>query len=675
METTDRNDIGKSGMNTSDCRSRVVIERVQPAIDGGRFPIKRTIGEKVVVEANIFTDGHDLLSAVVKYGSETNSPNEVPLHHLGNDVWQAEFIVTSVGMWHYTIQGWVDQFMTWRRDLKKKVAAGQDVGIDLLVGAHLIEDAVAKANPSDRGLLWPWVQRLRGDTSAVPLDRLCDDIEIGEAMSRCSPRRFATRYDRKLFVHVDRERAGFSAWYELFPRSAAAQRGQHGTLRDVEKRLPYVAAMGFDVLYLPPIHPVGRSYRKGRNNAPQAAPGDVGSPWGIGASEGGHKSIHPQLGTLQDFRHLVQAAQQYGLEIAMDVAFQCSPDHPYVKNHPQWFRKRPDGSIQYAENPPKKYQDIYPFDFETDDWEALWNELKSIFLFWMEQGVRIFRVDNPHTKPFPFWEWVITEIRRESPDVIFLAEAFTRPKIMHRLAKLGFTQSYTYFTWRNTKEELMEYLTELTRGEGREYFRPNFWPNTPDILPEYLQTGGRAAFMARLVLAATLSPNYGIYGPPYEHGWSAPRESGSEEYAHSEKYEIHYHDVERNDSLKELIGRVNRIRREHPGLQTIDGLQFHRIDNNKLISYTKTTEDGSQILLVVVNLDPNHLQSGWVELPIESFEIDHDHPYQLHDLLTDARYVWQGRRNFVELNPHVCPAHIFRVRRRTHSERDFEYYL
>jgi starch synthase (maltosyl-transferring) len=663
-------------MTSSDGRGRVVIERVQPAMDGGRFAIKRTIGEKVVVEANIFTDGHDLLSAVVLYGPPSESSwHEVPLHHLGNDVWRAEFAVTSVGVWRYTILGWIDQFATWRRDLKKRITAGQNVSVDLLVGAELIEDAVARATPADRGVLWPWVQRLRNDAGSIPLDGLCDDIELGDAMSRCSPRRHATQYELELQINVDRERAGFSAWYELFPRSAATQRGKHGTLRDVEKRLPYVAAMGFDVLYLPPVHPIGRAFRKGRNNAQQAASGDVGSPWGIGASEGGHKSIHPQLGTLQDFRHLVQAAQEHGLEIAMDVAFQCSPDHPYVKDHPQWFRKRPDGSIQYAENPPKKYQDIYPFDFETEDWEALWNELKSIFEFWIEQGVQIFRVDNPHTKPFPFWEWVIGEIRRQTPEVIFLSEAFTRPKIMHRLAKLGFTQSYTYFTWRNTKEELIEYAVELTQGEGREYFRPNFWPNTPDILPEALQVGGRAAFMARLVLAATLSPNYGIYGPTFEHGWCAPREPGSEEYLHSEKYEIHYHDLERPDSLKDFIARVNRIRREHRAFHSLRGLQFHHIDNSKLICYTKTSEDGSQVLLMIVNLDHGHRQSGFVELPLESFGIEHDHPYQLHDLLTDARYVWQGRRNYVELNPHVCPAHIFRIRRRTHSERDFEYYF
>lgn len=659
-----------------DGRSRVVIERVRPAIDGGQFAIKRTVGEKVIVEAHIFTDGHDCLSAILMYGPATSGMwHETPFQALGNDQWRAEFTVTSIGSWRYTAQGWVDRFATWQRDLKKRVAAGQDVSVDLLQGAELVEEAVGLANPTDRDFLAHWARRLREKPIAVPLERVCDDVELGEAMLRNSPRPFATRYDHELPVIVDRERAGFSSWYELFPRSASPERGRPGTFADVEKRLPYVASMGFDVLYLPPVHPVGRSFRKGKNNAPQAQAGDVGSPWGIGASEGGHTAIHPDLGTLDDFRHLVRAAQEHGLELALDIAFQCSPDHPWVKEHPQWFRKRPDGLIQYAENPPKKYQDIYPLNFETDDWRALWEELKNTFLFWVEQGVRMFRVDNPHTKPFPFWEWVIREVRRKCPEVMFLSEAFTRPKIMYRLAKLGFTQSYTYFAWRNTKVELVEYLMELTRTEVRDYFRPNFWPNTPDILTEYLQVGGRPAFMIRLVLAATLSPNYGIYGPPFEHAWSAPREPGSEEYLHSEKYEVHCHDLARPDSLKDLIARVNRIRRDYRVLQTLDSLLFHHVDNGELICYSKMSADRSEILLIVVNLDPHHVQAGWVELPLDTMGLDQEHPYQVHDLLTDARYLWHGRRNYVELNPHVCPAHIFRVRRRTHSERDFEYYL
>jgi starch synthase (maltosyl-transferring) len=461
----------------------------------------------------------------------------------------------------------------------------------------------------------------------------------------------------------------------MFPRSASNKPGRHGTFKDVEARLPYVSAMGFDVLYLPPIHPIGESFRKGKNNVEQADDGDVGSPWAIGSSAGGHKAIHPQLGTLEDFRRLVAAAEKVGIEIALDAAFQCSPDHPYVKEHPDWFRQRPDGTIQYAENPPKKYQDIYPFDFESKDWQNLWDELKGIFEFWIEQGVKIFRVDNPHTKPFAFWEWCIGEIKSSHPEVLFLSEAFTRPKIMYRLAKLGFTQSYTYFAWRNTKRELTEYVTALTRSETREFLRPNFWPNTPDILTEYLQLGGRPAFVSRLVLAALLSPNYGIYGPPFEHCWNASREPGSEEYLDSEKYQVHHHDLDRPGSLKDFIARVNRLRREHAALQTNQNLQFHHVDNEEIICFSKSSEDRSQIILAVVSLDPHHRQSGWVELPLEDFGLDADRPCQVHDLLSDARFLWHGRRNYVELNPEIVPAHVFQVRRRIRSEKDFEYYL
>ncbi len=446
-------------------------------------------------------------------------------------------------------------------------------------------------------------------------------------------------------------------------------------LKDVENRLPYVAAMGFDVLYLPPIHPIGRSHRKGRNNAESAVADDVGSPWAIGSEEGGHKSIHPPLGTMEDFRSLVKAAEQHGLELALDIAFQCSPDHPYVREHPEWFRKRPDGTIQYAENPPKKYQDIYPIDFETDSWQSLWQELKSIFLFWINEGIRIFRVDNPHTKPFPFWEWVIGEIRRGHPDVLFLAEAFTRPKVMYRLAKAGFSQSYTYFAWRDTKWELTKYFTDLTQSSVREFFRPNLWPNTPDILPESLQVGGRPAFMTRLVLAATLAGNYGIYGPPFEHGWSIPREPGSEEYLHSEKYQVHEHDLNRPDSLKDFIARVNQIRRSSPAIAHRGVLKFHEAENEQIICYSRTAPDQSEIVLVIVNLDPNYRQSAWITLPLTEMDLPADRPYQMHDLLTDARYLWHGNRNYVELDPGSSPAHIFRIRRRSRSERDFEYYL
>ncbi|MGE5276837.1 MAG: alpha-amylase family glycosyl hydrolase, partial [Acidobacteriota bacterium] len=485
----------------------------------------------------------------------------------------------------------------------------------------------------------------------------------------------ATTHPRELSVVVDRERARFGAWYEMFPRSASPEAGRHGTLRDCEALLPYVAAMGFDVLYLPPIHPIGRAQRKGRNNAPRPAAEDPGSPWAIGGSEGGHTSIHPELGTVEDFRRLLASAADHGLEVAVDVAFQCSSDHPWVRDHPQWFRRRPDGQIQYAENPPKKYEDIYPLDFETDDWRALWEELKNVVLFWVSQGVRILRVDNPHTKPFAFWEWLIGEVKRPFPETIFLAEAFTRPHVMYRLAKLGFTQSYTYFAWRNTAPEITDYFRELTRPPVSEFFRGNLWPNTPDILTEYLQLGGRAAFVSRLVLAATLGASYGIYGPPFELCERLPREGGSEEYLDSEKYQIRHWEREQPESLKDLIARVNRIRRDNPALHGDRRLRFHGCDNPQLLCYSKTTEDHDNVVLVAVNLDPHHTQSGWVDLETAELGIAPGETYQVHDLISGARYLWSGSRNYVELDPQVAPAQVFRVRRHLRTERDFDYFL
>ncbi len=657
----------------SNGQSRVVIEHVRPQIDGGRFPIKRTVGQTVVVEADIFCDGHDHMAAVVQYahvGSSkagTTNPalpwTEVPMTPLVNDAWRAEFKTDQLGTYHYTVTAWIDRFDTWRHDLQKRLQAAVVTAVDIAIGADLIAAASRNARREDRAALDHWFRRMQADDVQRVAEEVCADTELGQLMHRNAGRPFATSADRVLEVTVDTRQAGFSAWYEMFPRSAAEEPGRHGTLKDVEARLPYVASMGFDVLYLPPIHPIGVAFRKGKNNATVAAADDVGSPWAIGAKEGGHKAIHPALGTLADFRSLVSAARQLGIEVALDIAFQCSPDHPYVAAHPQWFRQRPDGTIQYAENPPKKYQDIYPFDFETDDWRALWAELKSIFDYWIDQGVSIFRVDNPHTKPFPFWEWCIGEIHQRRPDVQFLAEAFTRPKIMYRLAKLGFTQSYTYFAWRNGKHELREYLEELTQTEAREFFRPNFWPNTPDILTEALQTGGPAAFKARLVLAATLSANYGIYGPPFEHGWSAPRHTGSEEYLDSEKYQLQHHDLKRHDSLKPLISQVNRIRREYPVLQHNDTLQFHDVSNDRLICFSRSSVESADILVMVVNLDPHQVQSGFVELPLSSWRADTNAAYEVHDLLTDARYVWSGPRNYVELHPERLPAHILHLRR------------
>jgi starch synthase (maltosyl-transferring) len=476
---------------------------------------------------------------------------------------------------------------------------------------------------------------------------------------------------------VERERSRFGAWYEMFPRSSSREPGRHGTFHDLEARLDYVAEMGFDVLYLPPIHPVGHAFRKGRNNSLVAGPDDPGSPWAIGGAEGGHKSVHPQLGTIDDFDHLVAAARDKGLEVALDVAFQCSPDHPYVREHPQWFRHRPDGTIKYAENPPKKYQDIYPIDFECTDWKALWAELRSIFLFWIDHGVSIFRVDNPHTKPFRFWDWVIGEVWERHPDAIFLSEAFTRPKVMRRLAKGGFSQSYTYFTWRNTKKELMEYLTELTGSESAEYMRGNFFANTPDILPELLQIGGRPAFLIRLVLAATLGATYGIYGPPFEHCVGTPARSGSEEYLDSEKYQLVHWDLDVPWSLRDYVARVNEIRRENPALHYNRNLRFFEVDNESILCYGKSTPDMSNLIFVLVNLDPYHTQSGWVRLPVHDLHLGSglEDSYQVHELISDERFHWHGARNFVKLDPQVNPAHILRVRRKIRTEHDFDYFM
>jgi starch synthase (maltosyl-transferring) len=658
-------------------RKRVVIEGMTPEIDAGRFPIKRVCGEQVVVEVDAFCDGHDMLRCILRYRPEgVTIWHEVPMDPLGNDRWRGAFRVADVGIYRYTVVAWIDRFASWRRDLGKKVEADQDVTVDLLIGAELVERASKQASGSAAEQLRAWASSLREEgRGAAERVRVALNDALAATMQEHDDRAFATTYGKELAVVVDGERACFSTWYEMFPRSCASGPGRHGTFKDCEARLPYVAAMGFDVLYLPPIHPIGSTHRKGRNNVTDAGPDDPGSPWGIGSAAGGHTAVHPDLGTLEDFRQLVAKARDYDIEIALDIAFQCSPDHPYVRQHPEWFRLRPDGTVQYAENPPKKYQDIYPLDFETDHWQALWRELKSIVLFWIEQGVRIFRVDNPHTKPFRFWEWLIAEVKRAHPGVIFLAEAFTRPKVVYNLAKRGFTQSYTYFAWRNTKEELAQYLTQLTQTGLHEFFRPNLWPNTPDILTEYLQLGGRPAFMTRLVLAATLGASYGIYGPAFELCDNRPREPGSEEYLYSEKYEIKQWDIDRADSLKDFIARVNRIRRENPALQRDWSLSFHSVSNDQLICYSKHTEDHSNIVLVVVNLDPHHTQSGWVELSTDALGLPLDGHYQVHDLLGEGRFLWHGERNFVELNPSIVPAHIFRLRRRVRTERDFEYYM
>lgn len=655
---------------------RVAIEDVRPCIDHGRFDIKRIVGDRVTVSADLFADGHEVLRAVLRFRHEQEADwREVPMEPAGDDRWAGSFVVERPGRYLYGVESWVDRFASWRNDLVKKFEAGRDVSSELLEGAQIIEHWAAGARNGDQARLREAALRLRGNEPLATTVRAALDPALAATMAGADPRAGAIRSSRLLGITVDRERARFSAWYEMFPRSAASESGRHGTFRDVEKRLKYVAAMGFHVLYLPPIHPIGGTNRKGRNNSIVCRPGDPGSPWAIGSQEGGHKAVHPQLGTLEDFRRLADRAREFGLEIALDLAFQCSPDHPWVREHPEWFRKRPDDTIKHAENPPKKYEDIFPIDFETPARRELWEELRFVTLFWIEQGVRIFRVDNPHTKPFSFWEWLIAGIKHDYPEVIFLAEAFTRPKIMYRLAKLGFTQSYTYFAWRNTKRELVDYFSELTRAEVREYLRPSLWPNTPDILNEYLQVGGCPAFMSRLLLAATLSGNYGIYGPAFELCVDQPAAEGSEEYLHSEKYEIRAWDLDAPHSLRDLITRLNWIRREHAALRNDWSLRFLSVNNEQLLAFGKTLEDGREIMVVVVSLDPHHTQSGWLELPGEVLGVEEGRPYKVQDLLSGKQYLWQGSRNYVEVDPRQIPATIFNLRRRLRTERDFEYYV
>jgi starch synthase (maltosyl-transferring) len=663
-------------MTVDQGRCRAVIEQVQPAIDGGRFPIKRVVGESVVVEGDVFADGHDVVAAVLQHRQVGESAwSETPMVAIGNDRWRGEFRLTQIGRAEYTVVAWVDRFMSWVRDLRKRPLADRDLPVNLQVGAALIVTAAERAEGNTAGWLRARAALLAGPGFLEERLQAALDPELAERMRPLLDRSFAARYEPVLTVVVDRPKARFSTWYELFPRSHSPVPGKHGTFADVAAQLPRIARMGFDVLYLPPIHPIGEAFRKGKNNAPVCEAGDVGSPWAIGAAAGGHLAVHPELGSLEDFRRLVAEARKQGIDLALDLACQCSPDHPWVREHPEWFRHRLDGSIQYAENPPKKYQDIYPLDFESDDWQGLWQALAEVVFFWIGQGVSIFRVDNPHTKAFPFWEWMIGTVKKKYPEVIFLSEAFTRPKVMYLLAKLGFTQSYTYFTWRNTMPELIAYFTELSQAPAREFFRPNLWPNTPDILPEYLQYNGQPGFLCRLILAATLSASYGIYGPPYERCIRQPLAPGKEEYLDSEKYQLAAWTQEGPLALLELITLINRIRRENPALQSDRSLAFHPIDNPEIICYSKYERDSGNRVVVVVNLDVNHVQSGWVDLDLAALGIEAGQPYQMQDLLAGGYFLWHGGRNFVRIDPQVVPAHVFRIRQHVRTEHDFDYFM
>ncbi len=650
-----------------DGRQRVVIENVSPELDGGKYPAKAVENESLRVEADIFVDGADTIMAELCFRSlGVTEWHRSPMAPQGNDRWQGSCTVGLPGRYEYTVEAWVDHFQTWKKGLAKKIEAGQDVSLDLQIGALLLDDGAKRAGADDAAQLTLFALRLRSEERTDAIEAALD-ADLALLMARHPDKGYASVYDNVLGLTVEQKKAGCSAWYELFPRSWSSEPGKHGTFKDCRRQLPMIAGMGFDVLYLPPIHPIGYAKRKGKNNALVAAPGEPGSCWAIGNKDGGHKAVHPELGTLADFTAFVAEAEKHGISVALDIAFQCSPDHPYVQEHPKWFTWRPDGTVQFAENPPKRYEDILPINFESADWQNLWIELKSIFLFWIGKGVKIFRVDNPHTKAFPFWEWAIASIREEHPDTVFLAEAFTRPKLMARLAKVGYSQSYSYFTWRNTKEELQAYVTELTSAPLKHFMRANFWPNTPDILHEELQSGDRVKFIIRLVLASTLSSNYGMYGPAYELCEHLPVGEGKEEYLDSEKYEIKRWDLDRPGNIRAEITRINRIRKENVALQQNADITFVRIEsapgqaNDQLMGYVKRSADGQNIILTVVNLDQSGMQAGWLRFPLELFGLSHQYTFTVEDLLSGNRYQWNGEWNYVEVNPWSMPAHIFRV--------------
>lgn len=659
---------------------RAIIENVTPALEVGAYPFKVLEGDPVRIEARVFADGHEQLQARIQVrGPSSADWEEHPLKPLGNDHWAGEIWPRTVGIHHYRIVAWVDPFFSWRHGFEIKLADSQNVETDAIIGLGLVQ-SLAERRPGD-GALQDWLLRMESpETSLRARVDLLLSQELEAAYLRSPDRRHQSFSPVEIPFWVERKRAGCSAWYEFFPRSFGRP-GKHGTFKEAKSYLDEIATLGFNVVYLPPIHPIGRTFRKGRNNTLNAEEGDVGSPWAIGSAEGGHKSIHPDLGNEADFREFIKHAEALEMEVALDIAFQCSPDHPYVREHPQWFRWRPDGTVQYAENPPKKYQDILPFDFETDDWQNLWKELKAVFLHWIGFGIKIFRVDNPHTKPLEFWRWLIGEIKLAHPEVIFLSEAFTRPSLKYRLGKSGFTQGYTYFTWRNTKEELTSYLEELCSSPTPLAFWPNFWPNTPDILPELLQYGGAPAFAQRVILAATLSSNYGLYGPAYERCVNEPF-PGKEEYLYSEKYELKQWSQGRGEDLSGLLKRLNQLRRDNPALRRTFNLTFVEVDNPQIIAYLKRDPNDLNILLVVVNLDPHHRQSGWLTLPLENLRIDPAKNFLVQDLLPEQtgpvpqeNYLWHGPTNYVELDPASTPAHIFRIFRRQRREQDFDYWM
>ena len=643
-------------------QTRIIIENIKPQLDGGAFFIKRIVGQTVVVTANVFGDGHDVIACCVKFKQEEDKKwQEVRLVPTGNDEWTASFKVEKQGYYTYFVEGWVDYALNWQHGTKRKIQDSQYVKSELLEGAEYCQAIIKEVTKNEKVYLLAAIKAFEDEKLYDGAIKIALSPELHHIFKNYPTRTFANA-SAELKIYVDRKKALFSTWYEFFPRSAAQEKGKHGTFKDCEVLLPRVAAMGFDTLYFPPIHPIGEVNRKGKNNATTAQIGDVGSPWGIGSQFGGHKATHPDLGTIEEFKSLVKKAKTLGIEVAMDYALQAAPDHPYVKDFPQWFKWRPDGTVQYAENPPKKYQDIQPIYFESGDWKNLWNELLEMALFWIEEcDIKVYRVDNPHTKPFYFWGWLIAEIKKKHPDVLFLAEAFTAPKVMNELAKQGFSQSYTYFTWRNTKAELIEYVEELTKSEQKEFYRPNFWPNTPDILPYALQSGNESVYLHKYFLAATLSSSVGIYGPVYEYMISEAM-PGKEEYFNSEKYEFYNWDWSVENKLINVISRLNKIRHEQPSLQQTNNIEFCATDNEQVIAYYKYDDERLDETLMICSIDPFYAKQTWVQLPLKSLGIPAGHAIRVIELITGNSYIWDKEWNYVELNP-ALPFHLFKIQK------------
>lgn len=642
-------------------QKRVIIENVMPQVDGGRYPAKSAVGEEVEVSAHIFADGHDYIRAqVILQEPGKKKKFELELSELSNDEWSVNFITTVKGSYRFTVEAWIDHLLTWYNGFIKKADAGQKLETELMEGVNLLEEVAKNNKKAAQDILKPFIKALSDKDNYFSAIHTVRSKEFQELVAAFPLKRNVTTFEKELEIVTEFKQAAFSSWYEFFPRSASQDPKRSGNFKDCEKLLPRIASMGFDVLYFPPIHPIGEKHRKGKNNAVTAEKGEPGSPWAIGSKLGGHKSISPELGTMEDYERLVKKARKMGIEIALDIAYQCAPDHPYVKEHPQWFKWRPDGTVQYAENPPKKYQDILPFDFENDDWQNLWEELKSVVTFWIEKGVKIFRVDNPHTKPIPFWEWLIAEVNKEYEDIIFLAEAFTRPKVMASLAKVGFTQGYTYFTWRTTKAEMIEYMDQLVNGPQRNYFRPNFWPNTPDILPYHLQNGNDNTFISRYAMASTLSSNFGVYGPVYEFYYNQPVPN-KEEYYNSEKYEVQHHDWKQSNRMTDIMTAINKVRKNNAALQSTWNISFCDIQNDQILAYLKKTPDLSNIILCVVNMDSFNRQSGYVRMPLDELNIAGPVNLHLKDQITGDEYTWTQEWNYVDLDPYAIPFHLFKV--------------